>query len=73
MHYKIVKKFEARKTLNHSVEEYPLALIADFGFGKVVLRAETRFAIIELCRKIEEFEFLLFLLGKKCHSYVFLK
>ena len=29
----------------------PLAFIADFGLRKVVLRAETRFAIIKLHRK----------------------
>ena len=51
MHPKNAKKFEARKALIHSVQEYPLALIADVGLIKVVLRAETRFAIIELNRK----------------------
>ena len=32
-------------------QRVPLAFIANFSFGKVVLRAETRFAIIELCQK----------------------
>ena len=51
MHYKIAKKFEARKALIHLVKEYPLALIADFGLRQVVLQAETRFTIIELYQK----------------------
>ena len=51
MHYKIAKKFEARKALIHLVKEYPLALIVDFGLKKVILRAETRFVITELYRK----------------------
>ena len=51
MHYKIAKKFEARKDLIHLVKEYPRALIVDFDLRKVVLRAETRFAIIEHYRK----------------------
>ena len=50
MHYKIAK-FEARKALIHLVKEYPLASKADFGLGKIVLRAETRFAIIEFYPK----------------------
>ena len=35
----------------HLVKEYPLAFIADYGLGKVVLRAGTCVAIIELYRK----------------------
>ena len=59
MHYKIAKKFEARKALIHLVKKYPLALIADFGLRKVVLRAGTRFAIIVLYRKkIKNMDFL---------------
>ena len=33
------------------VNEYPLTFIANFGLRKVVLRAESRFAIIDLYRK----------------------
>ena len=33
------------------VKEYPLALIADLGLRKVVLRAGTRFVIMEPYRK----------------------
>ena len=58
MHYKIARKFEARKALIHLVKEYPLALIADFGLKKVVLRAETRSAIIERYRKKSKNGFL---------------
>ena len=48
MNYKNVKKFEARKASIHLLKEYPLALIADVALRKVVSRAETRFAIIEI-------------------------
>ena len=51
MHYKNAKKFEARKALINWVKEYPLALIADVGLRKLVLRAETHFTIIDLFRK----------------------
>ena len=51
MHYKIAKKLEARKALINLVKEFPVDLIADFGLRKVVLRAESCFAIIEFHRK----------------------
>ena len=44
----------------HLVKEYPLAFIVDFGLRKEVLRAETRFAIIELYRKkIKKLDFVI--------------
>ena len=48
----------------HLVKEYPLAFIANFGLRKVVLRAETRFAIIERYQKTPKIGFLWFLWGK---------
>ena len=46
-------------------EEYPLASIAHSGLRKVVLRAETSFAILYLYqKKVTNLNFLCFLLGK---------
>ena len=51
MHHKNAQNFEERSALIHFVKEYPLAMIAEFGLRKVVLRPETRFSIIKLTGK----------------------
>ena len=43
----------------HSIKEYPLAFIVDFGLRKIVLRAESRVAIIKRYRKNQILDFLL--------------
>ena len=68
MHHKIAKKFEARRASIHLVKEYNLAFKADFGFRKKVLRAETRFAIIELYRNKSKNEFFVSPVGQKVVS-----
>ena len=58
----------------HLVKEYPFAFKADFGLRKVVLRAETRFAIIELYRKNPKSDFFVILVGESFRvSGVFLR
>ena len=52
----------------HFVKEYPLAFIADFGLRKLVLRAETRFAIIELYRKNPKVGIFVIPVGEKVLS-----
>ena len=52
----------------HLVKEYPRAFKADFGLRKVVLRAETRSAIIEIYRKNIKIGFFVIPAGQKVVS-----
>ena len=68
MHHKNAQNFEGRSALIHFVKEYPLAMIAEFGLRKVVLRPETRFSIIKLTGKNQKTGFCVIPVGQKVVS-----